>query len=398
MSETYWPDIDFGNADLPDLHERLNKLRDAGERVIKVIFNQEPAWMILNHADVSAAYLDEERMPGSAAYQLHSEPVMGRMMLAMDGDEHRVNRLLISKAFLPKAIRELAESMLYPLAHEFVDGFAGRTELDIVEDYAHKYPFSVITRMLGIPTDNHEQMIYWANGLFSFLNDPEKARRITAEFTEFLTTVVRARREQPQDDLISQLVQAEAEGQRLSDEEVFSFIRLLFPAGADTTFHAIGSMMLHTLSQPGLRDHLLAHPEDRDKAVDETLRLDGTIALQSRYTKNAVNVAGTDIPANSWMLYGIGPANRDPEMFTNPDKFDLQRAPGKPLTFGKGPHFCLGSHLAKAEMRASLDVLLERLQGLRLAADSKPEITHTVLRGPRQLAVEFDAVLPRRQQ
>lgn len=392
---THWPDIDFGSSAAPDLHDRLNAARDAGERVVKVIYNTQPAWMILNHADVSAAYLDEERMPCSAAYQLHSEPVMGRMMLSMDGDEHRVNRLLISKAFQPKAIRELAENLLYPLAHEFVDSFTGRTQLDIVEDYAHKYPFSVITRMLGIPVDNHEKMIYWANALFSFMSDPEESRRVTAEFTEFLTDVVEARRSEPQNDLITQLVQAEAEGQRLSNEEVFSFIRLLFPAGADTTFHAIGSLMLHALTQPGLREHLLEHREDRDKAVEEALRLDGTIALQARYTKNSVNVAGVDIPANSWMLYGIAPANRDPLMFPEPDTFDLQRAPGKPLTFGKGPHFCLGSHLARAEMRASIDVLLDRMQGLRLAPGTQPHITHTVLRGPRELAVEFDAVLPR---
>ncbi|MGI9289177.1 MAG: cytochrome P450 [Pseudomonadales bacterium] len=373
---------------------RLNALRDKGERVVTVNYNGEPAWLVLSYEDVAQIYTDEENLPGSAAYKRHSEPVMGRMMLAMDGDEHRINRLLVSKAFHPKAIRELAESLLYPLANELIDGFAGKIQIDIVEDYAHKFPFSVITRMLGIPVEDNEQMIYWVNGLFSYPWAPEEAKRISAEFTEYLAEVVRDRRRHPRADLISQLTQAEAEGQHLSDEEIYSFIRLLFPAGADTTFYAISSLMLTVLSEPGLKQRLLEHPADRSKAVDESLRLNGTIVLQSRYTEKAVTIAGTDIPANSWLLYGIGPANRDPNAFPEPDRFDLDRKPGKPLTFGKGPHFCLGSHLARAEMSVSLDVLLDRLQGLRLVEPGDSAITHVVLRGPRHLAVNFDKVLP----
>jgi cytochrome P450 len=205
---------------------------------------------------------------------------------------------------------------------------------------------------------------------------------------------VRDRRDKPSADLISMLATAEEEGQRLSDEEIFSFIRLLFPAGADTTYLSIGSMMLSVLSEPKLMQRLLDEPEQRGWAVEESLRLNGTIGLQPRYTEQAVTIAGVAIPADSVLLYGNAPANHDPEVFADPDHFDLDRHPSRMLTFGKGVHFCLGSHLARAEMQISLNVLLDRLDGLRLVDPENAQITQSILRGPRALRVAFDRVLP----
>ena len=392
--EVVFPEIDFGIDDVPDFHERMAALREAGHRVVPVRYIGGVAWVILRWDDVAAAYMDEASLPAAPAYRRHSEPVQGKTLLCMEGDEHRVNRLLVSKAFQPAAIRRMAESLLLPLANELVDALHGQTEVDLVEAYTHRYPFAVIARMLGIPVADHDRLVAWVDGLFAFPWDPEGALRASRDFSQFLAPLVAERRRQPGDDLISTLATAEAEGQRLSDEAIFSFIRLLFPAGADTTYLSIGSLMLTVLRDAALRQRLLDEPQERIWAVEESLRLNGTIGFQPRYTEKAVRIASVEIPADSWLLYGNAPANHDSAVFEDGDAFRLERRPDRLLSFGRGMHFCLGSHLARAEMQVSLSVLLDRLEGLRLLAPETTRITQCVLRGPRAMRVGFDRVRP----
>jgi cytochrome P450 len=392
--EPMFPEIDFAIADVPDFHQRMAVLRNTGHRVVPVNYLGDIAWIVLRYEDVAAAYGDDVNLPAGPAYRRHSMPVQGKTLLCMEGDEHRVNRLLVAKAFRPDAIRQLTESLLSPLANELVDQMSGPAEVDLVEAYTHRYPFSVITRMLGLPAEDQDQLVEWVDGLFSYPWDPKAALRASRHFTDYLAPLVESRRKKSSADLISMLATAEVEGQQLGDEEIFSFIRLLFPAGADTTYLSIGSMMLSVLMDPTLKRRLLDDPTQRAWAVEESLRLNGTIGLQPRYTEKAVTVAGVDIPANSVLLYGNAPANHDPDIFDEPDRFDLDRHPNRLMTFGKGVHFCLGSHLARAEMQISLGVLLDRLEGLRLVDCEQTQITQSVLRGPRALRVAFDRVLP----
>jgi cytochrome P450 len=388
-----FPDIDFAIDEVPDFHERMRELREAGQRVVPVRYLGEIAWALLRYEDVAAAYADDTTLPAAAAYRRHSEPVQGRTLLAMEGNEHRVNRLLVSRAFNPPAIRQLAEDVLVPLANEIVDGLQPGKQFDLVDAYMHRYPFSVITRMLGIPMEDQQQLVEWVDGLFAFPWDPELARRASRDFTAYLAPLIARRRRDPAADVISMLVSAEAEGQRLSDEEIFSFIRLLFPAGADTTYLSIGSLMLSVLGDPALLQRLREQPDERIWAVEESLRLNGTIGFQVRYTEREVTIAGVTIPANSWMLYGNASANHDEAVFPDGERFAIERRPTRLLTFGKGVHFCLGSHLARSEMQVSLSVLLDRLQGLRLCDAANTRITHAVLRGPRHMPVIFDRLL-----
>jgi len=394
MVEPVYPEIDFGAAPLEDFHDRMAELREQGKRVVPVRFIKDIAWIILRYDDVEAAYADEENLPAAAAYRRHSEPTMGRTLLAMEGEEHRVHRLLMSAAFKPAAIRRAVDSILLPTANELVDAFGERRALDLVAEFSHRFPFYVITRLLGIPDTHHAQLVDWVEGLFSFPWDPERGLRAKAEFTSYVSPLVEARRTDPGDDLISLLATAEAEGQRLTEEAIFSLIRLLFPAGADTTFLSIGSMMHAVLRDRALYRRLLDRPEDRPLAVEESLRLYGTVALQPRFTEKAIAIGGVDIPANSVLLFGTMPANRDPEVFDRPDTFDIDRNGARMLTFGKGVHFCLGSHLARAEMQVALNVLLDRLPGLRLLEPDETRIVSAVLRGPRNMQVAFDDVLP----
>ena len=170
-------------------------------------------------------------------------------------------------------------------------------------------------------------------------------------------------------------------------------MRLLFPAGADTTYLALGSLMNHVLGDTDLRAQVLADTALIPKVVDEALRLYNTTAFLPRYTETGIEYEGARIPPDSWVLFGIRPANRDPEVFPEPDRFDLARDRRRSLTFSVGPHACLGMHLARAEMNVSLELLLARLPGLRLR-DGRAPMTNAVLRGVRQLPVVYDAVLP----
>ena len=388
------PDVDFALDPVPDFHARMAALRDAGERVVPVRYLGQTAWLILRHDDVAAAYGNEEELPAAPAYLRHSAPAQGRTLLCMTADEHRINRLLVSGAFRPSEVRRRTESLLVPLGNELIDALADRRAVDLVVHYTRRYPFKVITRLLGIPVADEPQVLAWLEGLFLYPWNPDAAVAARAAITDYLQPIVQARRAQPRGDLVSLLATAEVEGQRLSDEEIFSFVRLIFPAGSDTTYLAMSSLMWFVLRDRDLYRTLCERPELRGDAVEEGLRLFGAVCLQPRYTEREVTIAGIRIPADSVVLYGNASANRDEMIFEAADEFRLQRPARDAVTFGGGPHFCLGSHLARAELQVSLGLLLDRLQGLRLADPDAPGPTGAVLRGVRTLPVLYDAVLP----
>lgn len=387
-------DINFGIDPLPGFHDVIAALRDAGHRVVPVRYIDDIAWLILRYDDVAAAYRDEEGLPAAPAYRRHSMPVQGKTLLSMDGEEHRINRLLVSRTFHPQAIERLGNTLLIPLANAIIDTLPAGQPFDLVELFAHRYPFRVIARMLGIPVADEGRLLKWLDGLFSYPWDPDGALKAAAEVDAYLAPIIHERRAEPADDLISSLATAEAEGQRLDDGEILAFIKLLYPAGADTTYLAIGSMMYEVLRAPGVARRLIDEPSLRSQTVEESLRMHGTVCLQPRYTEREVSVAGVTIPANSWILYGNGPANHDPAVFADPERFDVGRCPRKLMTFGAGPHFCLGSHLARAELLVSLSLLLDRLCGLRIVDADPVAITSAVLRGPRHMTVQFDELAP----
>lgn len=390
--EYAYPEIDFGTADVPDLEELMARLQPQGKRVVRIRYIGQPAWLILRHKELYDAFMDSVHYPCSAAHLRHSSPVMGKSILCLDGDEHRIKRALVANAFLPSKVRGHTERLLRPIANRLIDGFVGRTELDLVAEYTRRLPVLVITGLLGVPNENERQLIEWIEGLFSYPWDPEFALRARDEVTAFFLPIIHARRAEPREDLISLIAASEFEGHRLTDEEVLAFVRLLFPAGADTTYLALGSMMNHVLADAALAAQLAAEPALMPKVVDECLRLYNTTAFLPRYTESGIDYDGVRIPPNSWVMFGIRPANRDPEVFPDPERFDVARDRRRSLTFSVGPHACLGMHLARAEMTVSLELLLSRLPGLRLR-NGRVAMTNAVLRGVRELPVAYDAVL-----
>lgn len=387
------PEIDFGTDDLPDLEALTARLLAAGKRVVKIRYIGQPAWMLLGHREVHDAFMDGVHYPCSAAHLRHSAPTMGHNLLCLDGEEHRIKRALLAPAFLPAAVRRQTERLVRPLANRLIDGFGGRTELDLVAEYTQRLPLQVITGLLDVPAGNERQLIEWIDGLFSYPWNPKLALEAKEEVTHFFLPIVHARRAAPGEDLISMIASAEYEGHRLTDEEVLAFVRLLFPAGADTTYLTLGGMLNHVLGDPELKARVLADASLIPKVVDESLRLFSATAMMPRYTETGMEYEGVRIPPNSWVLFGIRSANRDPNVFADPDRFDVARDRRRSLPFSVGAHACLGMHLARAEMSVSLELLLRRLPGLRLR-DGKVPMTQATLRGVRRLPVAFDAVAP----
>jgi cytochrome P450 len=197
---------------------------------------------------VQAAFSDDEMFPSAAAYSRHSLPSMGKTIQCMGGDEHRRNRGLVSKAFRPRLMTEFVESFLTPVAHELIDGFAKSGEADLVRDYTTRYAFTVITRLLDFPPTDFEQLKAWGDGLIDFPWDPEGLLRAREEFTAYLKPLIDERRTHPGEDLLSSLTTVEIDGEQLSDEEIYSFVRLLFPAGADMTYRGLGRMLFAVLT------------------------------------------------------------------------------------------------------------------------------------------------------
>jgi cytochrome P450 len=211
------------------------------------------------------------------------------------------------------------------------------------------------------------------------------------EVKEYMSVILAERRRAPREDLISELAQAELDGERLSDEEIFSFLRLLLPAGVETTYRATGNMLFSLLSNS---DQLEAVRSDRElipQAIEESLRLETPLLNITRLATKDAEVGGALIPAGSTVMLMLAAANRDEARYPDPDNYDVLRASPKPhISFGHGPHACLGTHLARLEMRVALNLLLDRLPNLRLDPEGDdPHIRGQVFRSPTSLPVLF---------
>lgn len=379
------PDIDFAVAELPDLHTVLDELRQRAA-VVPVIYHGAPVWLITRFAELREAFSDEEHFACEAAYRIHSEPSMGRTMQCMSGAEHRLNRALVSNAFFPKQVRAFVAPVIEVEAVRWLERIAGQPRVDMVQAFTRPYPFSVITRLLGIPVVDDERFLEWAIKLIDYPWDPVGALRAKAEFDAYMIPLIAARRAQPGSDVVSLLASASLEGVQLGDEEILAFCRLLFPAGSDTTYKNLGSLLAAVLADPRLRERACGSDADREALVQEGLRFEAPTALLPRRCSRSTVLAGQPIAADDWVLFGITAANNDPAVFAEPRRFDPDRR-DKNLAFGHGEHFCLGTHLARREMEAALKLVFAHFPAMRLLPDDPVEIIGGVLRGPRALWV-----------
>jgi cytochrome P450 len=386
-------ELDVSLDDPDDLHEQLRGLAEEKPAAWARAFG-EPALVLLSHELVQAAFKDEETFPSAAFYGKVVTDVMGRNLQCMVGEEHRVNRALVSPAFRQRLMPGLIAPLLEPVAHELIDRFEPRGEADLVAEFTSRYPFTVICRLLGIPRHSEEEVKRWALGLLDIQRSYEHALQCSREFVEFVTPILAQRRDDPGDDLISTLAVTEVDGERLTDEEIFNFLRLLFPAGADTTYLGLGNTLFALLTHPDQLERVRADPATECRwAAEEGLRWSAPVAFIPRRSPSDLVWHGIPVPRDANLQLAIVAANRDPAVFDDPDRFDVGRRPASVLTFGFGAHFCLGAHLARAELETTLQVLLSRLPRLRLADDGGVRIEgqfNKILRGPNRLPVRFD--------
>lgn len=386
--------VDFAFQDDPDIHATLATLRARRDYAV-VPFAGARAVLLLTDELVSAAFKDEASFPAAAIYQMTTGPVLGKTLQCMEGQEHRIARGIATPPFRRKKVASCVEPLLEPLAHELIDRFAGDDSVDLVAEFTTKYPVLVISRLLGLPVADEATVHRWAHDLFYFPLDPEAAMRASREFTEYVVPIVQARRRDPGDDLISMLVTESAEGEFLDDEQILSFLRLLFPAGADTTMLALGNTLSALLTHPEQLALLRSDPDEWTQwAIWEGLRWEPPVGLLPRACPEAVQWRGISIPALTPMVFSINAAHRDPAVYERPDELDITRRKTSMLSFGQGVHSCAGNWLAIAELTTALRALLERLPDLRLVpgGEDAAKVTSQVgvaLRGPNALPVQW---------
>jgi cytochrome P450 len=334
------------------------------------------------------------------AEMLQNDIMMVPVLLAAGGEEHRRRRALVNKAFSSKRIKQM-EADIAAIAHRLVDRFADRGEVDLVPAFASPLPLTVIARSIGVPEDNLEVFKGWSADLFAPLgvNRPTKQMmeaflRSQQEFIAYFSERIEERRACPADDLLSDLVRAEEDGQCLTRKETLVICFELLAAGNETTASLISATVLMLAQDPELMAVVRADPGRLPAVIEESLRLETPI--QSFYRTATVDAVVGDvlIPAGSHLLLVYGSGNRDERQFARPDAIDLDRDNARAhLAFGRGAHGCPGSLLARTEARIALETLLARLDDIQLAVSpgSLPYVPSYVARGVLRLPLRFRA-------
>ena len=353
----------------PQLHDTLRALRAEHGNVAPATFYGMPTFVILSWDTLREFFASNEEFPGGEVYKYQLEKTVGRTFISMDGTDHDIYRRLVTPAFRSRAAVRFVDEELTPLAHELIDGLVGKGEADLIGDFANRLPFWAISRKLGLPEGFEDRQREWALAILSEPSNPEAARMAADELSEVIAPVVAARRERPGSDVISQLVTGEFQGVTLTDEEVHSHVRLLFAVGATTTSDALSNLLWALLHRPALLERIRNERELLPSVVRELLRWEPPVPLLPRMALRDGTIGGVHIPAGSMILAGVASANRDPSRFDRPDEFDIDRPDADILTFGFGVKFCPGTHMAKQQLLAALEVILDRLPGLKLASD-----------------------------
>jgi cytochrome P450 len=353
-------------------------------------------WMIFDYVGVKQALADHDAFSNNLAVASRGNP---DWLIFYDPPRHTRLRNIIARAFTPGAIAEL-EPRIRALSRELLDAQVGRGEMDLAGDYAVPLPMRVIAEMTGIPPADWQRFKRWADAILKLsydLTGGDAANEgiaeyaaATGEMTMYLPDLVELRRKSPQDDLLTRLIAAEVDGERLTPKELLGFVQLLIVAGQETTANLINGAILSLLENPDQLARLRERTELLPSAIEEALRYRSPIQWMFRATTRDVQLHGQVIPAGKLVLAVIGAANRDPRQFPAANRFDIARDPNPHIAFGHGIHFCLGAPLARLEARIALTDLLKRLPNLELAGPEPWQPRKALhVYGPSSLPVRF---------
>lgn len=349
-------------------------------------------WVLFGYDGVFQAFRDEKAFT-SAAYDKTIGLVMGHTILAMEGKEHHDHRSLVAKAFRATALERWEPTVIGPVCNQLVDEIKSDGHADLVKALTFEFPTRIIAELLGLPREDFDMFRRLSLGLISIQTDIEAGLVAAAELHSYFSEQVEQRRRKPTNDIIGDLCTAEIDGEKLDDEAIIAFLRLLLPAGLETTYRSSGNLLYLLLTHP---DQMAMVQRDRSlipAAMEEGLRVETPLTMVTRTTTRNVDISGTTIPAGAQVDLCMGSANRDKTRWPDPDTFDIRRPRQAHIAFAGGIHMCLGMHLARLETRVMLDSLLDRVENLRLEPDDETRIVGVTFRSPNSLPVSFTPVV-----
>ncbi|MEY2477562.1 MAG: hypothetical protein QOG87_2877 [Actinomycetota bacterium] len=317
---------------------------------------------------------------------------MNTVILMRDPPDHTRMRSLMAKVFTPRAVEALRAHI-----QQLVDALLADVEggMDVVADLAFPLPALVICEMLGVPVEDREELKHWSSAAARLLDpivDPEVFRRADEglrRFTDYFTALIAERRARPRDDLLSDLIQAEEEGERMTDAELVANATFLFGAGHETTQNLIGNGVHLLARHQDQRAILRDDPSMIKNAIEEFLRFEPPVQVTARSATSPLTIGGADIDVGERCVLLLAAANRDPDRFEDPNRLDVARADVRPLSFGGGIHHCLGAALARVEGQVTVGTLVRDFPGIELESDEVEWRENFTLRGPKSLPVRL---------
>lgn len=355
-----------------------------------VAFNaSRGVWSAFRYDDVRRVLSDYATFSSARGGPGANNP-LGASIISSDPPRHRQLRALVTQAFTPRTVAQL-EPRIEAIVTELLDPVADKGEMDVVGDFAYPLPVIVIAELLGIPTADRDQFKQWSDAIVA---GPHAAgmggRDPQAEMSVYFRRLIEQRRSEPRGDLISALLDAQIEGQHLNEMELLGFCILLLVAGNETTTNLISNAVLCFDDHPDALAQVRERPELLPSAIEEALRYRSPVQSMFRFVVTDTELGGRAVPAGSFMVAWIGSANRDPDQFPDPDRFDVERSPNRHLAFGQGIHFCLGAPLARLEARVALAALLDRMPHLQRVRDMPLEpMPSSIVYGVKRLPVTF---------
>ncbi|GLV54603.1 putative cytochrome P450 YjiB [Dictyobacter sp. S3.2.2.5] len=373
-------------------------------------------WHVFRYDDVNTVITDYQRFSSERRMQREAivatarsnnerPPRTGRSIIAMDPPQHRQYRNLVTSAFTPRAIDKL-RGRVAQITQELLDKATASGSMDFANDIAYPLPTIVIAEMLGVPVSDRPLFQSWADGLLrrqlsdaevfrptdERRNNPELQRftRVFEEMSDYFERMLEERKREPRDDMMSALLQAEVDGQHLSMDDTISFCTLLLLAGHVTTTNLLGQAIRCFDEHPDALAQLYREPELIPSAVEEVLRYASPVWRLIRTTKEEVTLSGITIPKDAAVFAWLASANRDPQQFTEPERFDITRTPNKHVAFGHGIHFCIGAPLSRMEAAVALPIILKQLPNLHVNRRGARLFEGRFLFGFKHLPITFD--------
>jgi cytochrome P450 len=390
------PALDYDDARNPaEAHDAIHRAR----RLSPIALGRHGPELLTYELVHSALRDPRLHMPVGmilAAQGITSGPLWDRIsknLISLDGDEHHRLRRLVSKAFTPRATRGL-HTIVSDVMTDLVDQQTAKGSCDVVTDIARRYPIPIICALLGAPAEDWELFSDWTDDIFKAFSWNAAAETTTIlaawdEFDAYLDDMVAHRRDVLADDLLSELIRAEDDGDRLAPDELRMLAAGLLMAGTDTTRNQVAASVDVLCDHPEQWRLLGEHPEFACDAVEETMRHSPVAFATFRTSDEDVELAAVTIPAGTMILANTAAANRDPAIYDDPDRFDITRSGAPSMqTFGGGVHYCLGAHLARLELVAALTIMPRRMPDIRRAGEA-PWKPLNGLSGPTTLPVEF---------